>query len=453
MSSSTALQKLPSTRTRDGSLQVRPLRLIPTDSNVEEPVAIPSSATVSISAVGQSQRLTLREHFTVGAPLPLLYHKIIYRGLYSMDQLPIHQTVVIGIPLKIHHQALVTSTSSSSTSTNTNTNTNPTQQPTQQQHSLLSLQLECTLRGPPRSEILAAHQALGSWLTLVDKIEDIVKETWNKMEPQIPQAAKKKEAILLVIPAMAGILVPVTTVCVVLSPLVIGVCTLFFPIMIPLVVGMVLFVLAVILGTASGLTTLYFSTRHGRKQLDTWWNQQSTLQHYWNVAKGPRFGFQTFFYATGPRPTPVSIVRTQLPKDKWRRLGVSLSIDSVGSFSYLLPFVGEAFDVVWAPAQTVLIMALYQHVSPNMSYVSFAEELLPFLDVLPSATTGWMMEFGPELWEEAKLLLDHPKETLQSLQLVLWGNDNSRAGPTTSSRPLAAHRRPVPPPERPSRHA
>jgi hypothetical protein len=153
-------------------------------------------------------------------------------------------------------------------------------------------------------------------------------------------------------------------------------------------------------------------------------------------------------------------MKTQLPTDKWRRLGVSLSIDSVGSFSYLLPFVGEVFDVVWAPTQTVLIMALYQHVSPNMSYVSFAEELLPFLDVLPSATTGWIMEFGPELWEEAKQLMVNPKDTLQSLHVVMWGNNNNRGGnatTTTSSRsvPLAvpAHRRPVPAAERPSRHA
>ena len=280
---------------------------------------------------------------------------------------------------------------------------------------------------------------------------DVVKEVWSKISPKIPDAAKKKEALLLLIPAVFSIMVPLTVACLVVSPLVIGFCLLFFPIMIPLVVGICLFVLATVVGTGAIMSGIYFSSRYGRNQLATWWQSQTTLQEYWNVLRGPRFGLQTFYYATGPRPTPVTITRTQLPKERWRRLGVSLTIDGVGSFSYLLPFLGEAFDVVWAPAQTVLIMALYQHVSPNMSYVSFAEEMLPFLDVLPSATTGWLMEFGPELLEEAKGLVENPKQ----LQMVLWGNNNdsgSRPSSTsTTPRSGNASRRPLPT-GRPSRH-
>jgi hypothetical protein len=30
------------------------------------------------------------------------------------------------------------------------------------------------------------------------------------------------------------------------------------------------------------------------------------------------------------------------------------------------------------------------------------EELLPFTDIVPSATLGWMKEFGPGLLEEGK---------------------------------------------------
>ena len=83
----------------------------------------------------------------------------------------------------------------------------------------------------------------------------------------------------------------------------------------------------------------------------------------------------------------------------WAKLVVSLMIDFIGSSSYLLPVVGEGFDLAWAPIQTVLIMAMYDPVTPNLKYVSFAEEILPFTDIVPSATMGWAMEFAvPQLF-------------------------------------------------------
>ena len=72
----------------------------------------------------------------------------------------------------------------------------------------------------------------------------------------------------------------------------------------------------------------------------------------------------------------------------------------IGSSSYLLPVVGEGFDLAWAPAQTVLIMAMYDSTSPNLKYVSFLEEVLPFTDIVPSATIGWACEFIPILWNK-----------------------------------------------------
>jgi hypothetical protein len=81
----------------------------------------------------------------------------------------------------------------------------------------------------------------------------------------------------------------------------------------------------------------------------------------------------------------------------WGRLLVSLIVDALGSASYLLPGVGEIFDVVWAPIQTILIMAMYDETSPNLKYLSMVEELLPFTDIVPSATLGWLAEFAVPL--------------------------------------------------------
>ena len=77
----------------------------------------------------------------------------------------------------------------------------------------------------------------------------------------------------------------------------------------------------------------------------------------------------------------------------WSKLVISLLIDLIGSSSYLLPVVGEGLDIAWAPIQTILIMAMYDPTTPNLKYVSFVEEILPFTDIVPTATIGWMFQF------------------------------------------------------------
>merc|ERR1712224_902980 len=97
--------------------------------------------------------------------------------------------------------------------------------------------------------------------------------------------------------------------------------------------------------------------------------------------------------------TPVSVCKRFLPAGVWSKLVASLLIDSIGSSSYLIPFVGEFFDIAWAPIQTVLIMAMYDNgAAPGcLKYVSFFEEILPFTDVVPTATIGWAFESVPIL--------------------------------------------------------
>lgn len=42
-------------------------------------------------------------------------------------------------------------------------------------------------------------------------------------------------------------------------------------------------------------------------------------------------------------------------------------------------------------------MAMFDHVTSKLKYLSFVEEILPFTDIIPSATIGWAAEFLPEL--------------------------------------------------------
>jgi hypothetical protein len=195
--------------------------------------------------------------------------------------------------------------------------------------------------------------------------------------------------------------VPLVTAVVVLSPILIGVLVVGLPIFLPILVV----VGGVLLGVSLVVGILVASTSKGRTQIG------SALAPMYHTLLSTPSG-QTLVYETGPRPTPVSLTRLILPTDLMGKLIVSLVIDALGSSSYLLPVVGEAFDVMWAPLQTIVIIAMYDSVSPNLKYISFMEEILPLTDVVPSATIGWLTEFGPQLF--VLPALTKPRETSSS---------------------------------------
>lgn len=237
-----------------------------------------------------------------------------------------------------------------------------------------TLRLQIRLEGPYRPEIGALLTLAKAWFGVVDQAEGGVANVVQSL-PTLPD---KK---YFLVPA-----VPLATALVVLSPIVIGVGVVGLPFLLPIVVVMA----SALLGMSGLFVALYASTEAGRTYVGR------TLSPLLNTIRSTGSG-QRLIYETGPRPTPVSVARVVLPKDLMGKLIVSLLIDLIGSSSYLLPFVGEALDLAWAPTQTILIMAMYDGTSPNLKYVSFIEELLPFTDVIPSATIGWLVEFGPQV--------------------------------------------------------
>ena len=73
------------------------------------------------------------------------------------------------------------------------------------------------------------------------------------------------------------------------------------------------------------------------------------------------------------------------------KLIVSLAIDAVGASSFVLPVVGELFDIGWAPVSAALVWYLYG--DRRFVALNFLEEALPFTDWIPSATLAWLAEF------------------------------------------------------------
>jgi len=247
-----------------------------------------------------------------------------------------------------------------------------------------TLRLKLRLAGPYRPEISAIINLANSWFGAVDIISDTTVGTASGLARDIPKnfpAAK-----LLLIPA-----VPLATVAVAALPIVGGLLIIGIPFFLPII----LILLSVALGLGAIGSTVYFSTRDGRTSVQH--IAEPTYQTFLMTKTG-----QQIIYDVGPRPSPQALAHAALPTDMIGKLVASLLIDLVGSASYLIPLAGEAFDLTWAPISMVLVGALYDDVLPNLKYVALMEELLPFTDWIPSATIGWVKEFGPNIMDEGK---------------------------------------------------
>ncbi|KAL1519131.1 hypothetical protein AB1Y20_003394 [Prymnesium parvum] len=108
--------------------------------------------------------------------------------------------------------------------------------------------------------------------------------------------------------------------------------------------------------------------------------------------------------ASGPvlraPPSPPSGDEAQA---KWTKLLVSILIDLIGMATYIVPVAGEAGDLAWAPISALLVYQLYGNAV--ISGLALAEELLPGLDIIPTATIAWLLEnteFGQNLNEKGQ---------------------------------------------------
>jgi len=73
------------------------------------------------------------------------------------------------------------------------------------------------------------------------------------------------------------------------------------------------------------------------------------------------------------------------------KLLLCLVIDFLGSSNELIPVVGEAVDIVYAPLAALLLRQLFAG-SNVVFLLELTEEILPFTDILPLATICWVIE-------------------------------------------------------------
>ena len=75
---------------------------------------------------------------------------------------------------------------------------------------------------------------------------------------------------------------------------------------------------------------------------------------------------------------------------KNKKLLLGLLFDACGYISYIFP----PFDFIWAPLSAYLMTKLYKGTSGKVAAViSFIEEALPLVDVIPSFTLMWIYTY------------------------------------------------------------
>lgn len=78
---------------------------------------------------------------------------------------------------------------------------------------------------------------------------------------------------------------------------------------------------------------------------------------------------------------------------KYKTLFLGLLFDAIGliTSSYIVPILGDFSDMIWAPIAAWLMTRLYKgRAGQAAGAVTFIEEIIPGLDVIPTFTIMWL---------------------------------------------------------------
>ncbi|WP_339840360.1 hypothetical protein [uncultured Maribacter sp.] len=83
-----------------------------------------------------------------------------------------------------------------------------------------------------------------------------------------------------------------------------------------------------------------------------------------------------------------------LKNKKYKQLLMGLLFDGIGMLSFVIPFVGEFSDIVWAPLSGYLMTRMYKgKIGQAAGIFTFVEEIVPGFDIIPSFTLMWLYTY------------------------------------------------------------
>lgn len=66
-------------------------------------------------------------------------------------------------------------------------------------------------------------------------------------------------------------------------------------------------------------------------------------------------------------------------------------MDIMGSASYIVPVLGDWYDLAWAPISAFIFYKSFGGKTGQFGAIlNFVEELLPFTDIIPTFTLGYI---------------------------------------------------------------
>ena len=81
-------------------------------------------------------------------------------------------------------------------------------------------------------------------------------------------------------------------------------------------------------------------------------------------------------------------------ENKYRHLFLGILFDALGMASFIIPGIGAFSDVIWAPLAGWLMTRMYKGRSGQAAgFITFVEELMPGLDVIPTFTLMWIYTY------------------------------------------------------------
>ena len=85
---------------------------------------------------------------------------------------------------------------------------------------------------------------------------------------------------------------------------------------------------------------------------------------------------------------------SELKDKRTRNLLLGLLFDVIGMMSFAIPGIGSFSDIIWAPISAWLMTRMYKgRAGQTAGAISFIEELMPGLDVLPTFTIMWFYTY------------------------------------------------------------
>eukprot|EP00903_Cladosiphon_okamuranus_P007634 g7403.t1 len=239
-----------------------------------------------------------------------------------------------------------------------------------EQDDVPNLVFSASLQSSFRPPVESLARLLQGCATTVDLALDTVSQQTDRVAPFLSSRA----ALVPKVPAGIVVLASLPLVCV------LGIAGL--PLLVP-------FLAVVTVGGGVGAllaATIWVFSRGGRA-----WVQGVVQPVYDKVGRED----PEVLFPIGAGPSPARIARCLVPTGMWAKLAMSILVDTIGCTSYTVPVLGESADVLWAPMSYLIIDAMYHDSSPWAGVFGAMEELLPFTDVIPTATLAWMKEYLP----------------------------------------------------------